>query len=193
MQPDVRKIGWLAALCLLPALSAANEGPAVTARYDGCAKPVRFSAEGAELQQVLTLLADKMGFVLMTNPQVSGTVTLEGEYLPENLFRQLFRGHNAVLGYQSDRDCPHQRRVTEVVLMKQGDLISSGGLVRYVPTTGANEGTSMPKAYTHIEDMEDHVSAAVARQAPARKGDMTPEQRAEFMRMKKEKGKWRDK
>lgn len=165
--------------------------------YSDCRSPIRVRADGEPLRELLKKLADEMGFVLISNPQISDNVDFSGEYASEDLFRQLLRGHNTMLSYRKDESCPNGKVIAEVVLMKDGEMSTSSQLERYehapTPEVRVQSGAARKsKDYVIIEDMDDHVEAAIAKKAPARKRDMTPEQRSEFMRLKKEKGKWRD-
>jgi hypothetical protein len=191
----IRKQFFLKSLVgLLSVCAMAARADQVNVRYSGCDAPVSVQAHDVPLRSLLTELADQMGFVLISNPAINQRIDFSGSYTADSLFRQLLRGHNTMLSYQADERCAGGRAISELVLMKKGELVSSTELERHVPRElGASVTTRSAGPYVIVEDMDDHVEAVIEGKARAQKRNMTPEQREEFMRMKKERGKWRNK
>lgn len=171
------------------------QAEASTIRYESCLAPIKVEAEKVSLRLLLEQLADEMGYVLVSDPSIERTIDFSGEYKGEDLLRQLLRGENAVISYRTAVGCPNGRTVAEVALLKPGQMSSSPSVERYIPSKAkpsqSKKRRKKSEGFVIIDDMDQYLEEVVAGERKARKATMTPEQREEFMRMKKERKLWR--
>jgi len=147
--------------------------------YSPCAETMGIKAEHVDAVKLLTQLSDQMGFVLISSPKVTHTVSIKGLHTPKALLQKILQGQNHFISSHPSQQCGGRSQVSEVVLLAPGESTQSSNLVKHLP-----RGNSSTKNYQHIADMPNYVQQVQTKQREAKKANMTPEQRAEFMYLK---------
>lgn len=149
-------------------------------QYSACAQTISIKAKHIDATQLLTQLADRVNFTFISSPKVSHTVSVKGEYAPKRLLQKILKGQNHFISSRPSQQCQGSSQVFEVALLAPGESMQSENLTKYLP-----KGDASTKNYRHIDDMQEYVEKVHSKQRKAKKAKMTPEQRAEFMRLKK--------
>ncbi|EDY87554.1 hypothetical protein GP5015_1035 [gamma proteobacterium HTCC5015] len=150
--------------------------------YSNCDEHVTVAVKEADVQKVLEVLSDQLGFELLKSQKVSKSVNLSGRFSQEVLLQKVLAGTNHFVSQSPSRDCGGQLKVSEVILLAPGETVMDPGVQRYLPKVNQkNQG----KTFQHIADMRTYAREVKNKERKARKAHMTPEQRTEFMYHKK--------
>ena len=149
---------------------------------EACNPQVSIGIEQKTLSQALVYLADSNEFSLSFPKALDQELEMADTMLLNAMVRYLTRDLNTMLSY-SDKSVCEGKKLRELIVLPTGED------TEFVTVKGhsATVAEKQPKQdYLRIDDMNEYVTEVMENGKKANRNMMTPEQRAEFNRAKRD-------